>query len=961
MLDAETEDKIRLAIEDTIQRANLVAKLEGEALSAEQKEGAIVQILSTARSRVEGLVMSMLGDSNGLRTAVITGAKGKPANVAQICAAVLQQMFNGARLKPEFFYSGELSDECPHGAFRTLLTQPANDMSPESRGFIRSSFAHGMNFLENLLHQAASRIGLADTAVKTAKIGYMLRKFRSAMMSNSSGHDGATRNAESRIIELAYGDDCFDGKDLVYVAVPAIKMMLEDLERHVGARKPRGAAFEATCAAKQLLLKPRVLEADPSQGDDAVSCMVLVPFHAQRMLGAAAQTDADDELATEEDLERELCRFAHETRSVHEGRLGRRFERPIRTYEDMKASFQNLDDPSKGARAYACLCFTPRAVIREHRLTKQQLKQLVDRITYKHGRSLIDAGEAVGSVSAMSVSEPITQLTLNTFHSSGMAVTQVVSGLQAMTDLTNADDKKEKADRMAQTSQGTIRFLEPFCRSEAYAKLVAQSLQRVSLQGVAKLSHTAHSRMADEPRSLADRIERMASLGPEYSAFAADPKSKALSKSLESLVTQVRTFEKKTVGFVSLEHRLADYCIEFVLRRGALDDFGLDVSHVEDAIRNYLRSDALVTSSGMTSANWVIRCRLRGIAALAAAEMMSDKPSAEALAAHIDITERRVSEMVRVHLLEHVIVHGHPIVAYATAKKRPRFHDDGSIGQEYVVETIGSDLLDFCSFDGVDSSRTEVTSVIDVQQRLGIEAASAMLARRFKAIFDSARVDHRHVLHLVRVMTHVGAITPLTRDKMSSLGAGVLGRAAFEMTTPWLHSSAAASAIDPIKCVPSNVILGRMSDQIGTGSVRTFVDPAYAKIIQDQKSTEAAVADESCVEVLAPMEMSDSDDEDEETAPMKFVGFQLPKELVGTSKTRGGAVLAGEFLELSPIDEEEESDDEGAVLGPMELDKIEAEASAVSKRVGPPVVFEPPEIHSASDVPSGLLRAVIEV
>jgi len=309
---------IRDIVKDTLRRAEMVTNLKGEALAEDKKERAIVQILSSARQRVEGLVMTALDDTNDLRTAVYAGAKGSPSNVAQICASVLQQMYNGARLQPNFYYSGELGyGGAPHGAFRTLLTKAAGDMSPTARGFVAQSFLEGLSFSSEMLHLIATRYGIIDTAVKTAKVGYILRKLRSAMMSNAACHDGAVRSAEGLVIELAYGDDCMDGKNLCLIHLPAICMSDEDLARKVIGEDVGSEACLAAQAARRLLFLPRMLEADPEGG---VSCAILAPFHIVRVVSAAKQSKFEgDEPATLQDLERAICGICQEIRECHAG------------------------------------------------------------------------------------------------------------------------------------------------------------------------------------------------------------------------------------------------------------------------------------------------------------------------------------------------------------------------------------------------------------------------------------------------------------------------------------------------------------------------------------------------------------------------------------------------------------------------------------------------------------------
>lgn len=68
----------------------------------------------------------------------------------------------------------------------------------------------------------------------------------------------------------------------------------------------------------------------------------------------------------------------------------------------------------------------------------QELKKL---ITQSFHGAKIDYGESVGIVAAMSIGEPVTQMTLNTFHFTGLADKNVTLGVPRMTELLNATKK----------------------------------------------------------------------------------------------------------------------------------------------------------------------------------------------------------------------------------------------------------------------------------------------------------------------------------------------------------------------------------------------------------------------------------------------------------------------------------------------------------------------------------------
>lgn len=75
------------------------------------------------------------------------------------------------------------------------------------------------------------------------------------------------------------------------------------------------------------------------------------------------------------------------------------------------------------------------------KVTKAQLKQILDIAVSEYESSKIDAGESVGIVAAESIGEPGTQMTLNTFHYAGVAEMNVTTGLPRVIEI--LDGRKE--------------------------------------------------------------------------------------------------------------------------------------------------------------------------------------------------------------------------------------------------------------------------------------------------------------------------------------------------------------------------------------------------------------------------------------------------------------------------------------------------------------------------------------
>ena len=94
-------------------------------------------------------------------------------------------------------------------------------LNPEARGFIINSFLSGLTPAQLFFHQAGSRVGLMDTALKTADTGHMHHRIVKALEDVKVLRDGSVRSASGAIFQATYGDDGFDAASLEIVGTPS--------------------------------------------------------------------------------------------------------------------------------------------------------------------------------------------------------------------------------------------------------------------------------------------------------------------------------------------------------------------------------------------------------------------------------------------------------------------------------------------------------------------------------------------------------------------------------------------------------------------------------------------------------------------------------------------------------------------------------------------------------------------
>lgn len=129
---------------------------------------------------------------------VLPGAKGSIFNHNQVSSNLGQQSLEGQRVP--MMASG-----------KTLPCFLPYDPNPRAGGFIGDRFLTGLRPAEFYFHCMAGREGLVDTAIKTARSGYLQRMLIKNLESLVIGYDYTVRDiCDQSLVQFSYGEDGLD-------------------------------------------------------------------------------------------------------------------------------------------------------------------------------------------------------------------------------------------------------------------------------------------------------------------------------------------------------------------------------------------------------------------------------------------------------------------------------------------------------------------------------------------------------------------------------------------------------------------------------------------------------------------------------------------------------------------------------------------------------------------------------
>eukprot|EP00918_Siedleckia_nematoides_P000103 GHVU01000221.1.p1 GENE.GHVU01000221.1~~GHVU01000221.1.p1 ORF type:complete len:792 (+),score=161.25 GHVU01000221.1:250-2376(+) len=433
--------------------------------------------------------------------------------------------------------------------------------------------------------------------------------------------------------------------------------------------------------------------------------------------------------------------------------------------------------------------FAVKKILKDTRLNKKAFEWVIGEIESRFKRAIVNPGESVGCIASQSLGEPVTQMTLNTFHFAGVSAKKGTKGVPRMKELINIA-KNIKAP-------GIFIFLtEGHFEDEQKCKAISNKIEYLNLKHLVK-----HAEIHFEPDFTQTRIaEDSEIVDAHYELADETPKE------------------------------MSPWVLRFVLDAAALDGKEMHLSDVVKMIKDMYhteREEFEIIAADDNADEQVIRLRL-----------MHRTGGEEEDDDDIE-TEDHFLRQLAIDMLHTLKLRGIPDIPRVLIEPdkdyKKQFSPDDKRYDHYANHTPfflyaeGNNLLKVLSFMEVDQVRTCSNDITEVLTVLGIEAVRGALLKEIREVIKaSSYVNYRHIACLIDVMTHRGCLMAITRHGINRLETGPLMRCTFEETVEILFEAAAYSMPDRCLGVAENVILGNLCP-LGTGSFQLFLDAEACK------------------------------------------------------------------------------------------------------------------------------------
>ena len=158
----------------------------------------------------------------------------------------------------------------------------------------------------------------------------------------------------------------------------------------------------------------------------------------------------------------------------------------------------------------------------------------------------------------------------------------------------------------------------------------------------------------------------------------------------------------------------------------------------------------------------------------------------------------------------------------------------------WVLDTIGTNILDVLALDYIDSSRTYSNDIIEIYEIFGIEAARQTIYNELVEVveFDGTYINFHHLSVLCDRMTFTNKLISIFRHGINNDNIGPIAKASFEETPEMFLKAARHAELDMMRGVSANVMCGQ-EGLYGTNAFQVVLD------IDEMRKLEGIVAYEN--------------------------------------------------------------------------------------------------------------------
>jgi DNA-directed RNA polymerase II subunit RPB1 len=410
-----------------------------------------------------------------------------------------------------------------------------------------------------------------------------------------------------------------------------------------------------------------------------------------------------------------------------------------------------------------------------------QIPSLKETIERKFLTTQISAGSMVGALAATSIGEPMTQLVLNSFHSSGISKSNVTTGVPRMEELINVSTINKMCGMklyFKDSDHTDVVTLRNICK---------QHIEHVTIQSIVEKKIISECSKLDEIDEYKNIDKNDWNDWHDYHSLMISDTYKTCNWCVILKINKTKLFQiKKTLTDIA---EMIDASCDDVYSIASDENACLiisyinlpDLENIDDIEKKKYKNKSLDLSqySYINNENkhyYYIR------------DIILPDIFAFTISGVEDVTECFFDQP--------------PGVETANGKKC------------WLVNTRGSNFREMLNNPFIDHTRTMTSRLKEIEHVLGIEAARTFLINEFSSIISSSK---RHIEQLVNTMCWSGKIKAANRHGIEN-SVGIMAKLSFEQPLKNVIHASMKNENDTLNGISSQLMLGKYAT-VGTGYV----------------------------------------------------------------------------------------------------------------------------------------------
>ena len=398
------------------------------------------------------------------------------------------------------------------------------------------------------------------------------------------------------------------------------------------------------------------------------------------------------------------------------------------------------------------------------------IDRLKDEIVRYYHSTQIQPGASVGIVTAQSIGERQTQMTLNTFHSAGMAIATVITGVPRFGELLNATTNPKMVSCQ-------IYFKSHDQDIDTLRKWIGSDLRQFTLKDLT-VKYTVEKQKSEESwyhtyllfnDTIIPSVEELCDPDSEYVCISIQLNAKILYEYMISIASIAEKLADEYEDIVVIPSPLEQGKLDIFISMNQISMNDGDIINTEEARQLYVDNVVIATLFD------IVVCGIPGITNFFFKKYNSDD---KFMSTCSDFDEK----------------------------------------SGWMVETQGSNYQQLLAHPKMRTAILISNNMWDIYEALGVEAARQFLIDEFMNVVssDGTYINVCHVMLLVDMMTFAGSIASISRYGIKRDQAGPLAKASFEESLDNFLKAGVFGDVETTKGVSASIMCGKRSN-IGTG------------------------------------------------------------------------------------------------------------------------------------------------